>query len=258
MQKKRNKKNGYLRPLRRSLHLLPLLSLACLAFVPAKKVTVEFYSADSLLITADDYFISDSLPYLILLHEQGSSRGEFNNIADRFQKMDYNCLAVDLRNGGNSNFISNETAKRCRRNGLPSGVNEIEADIKAAIAYATKKTGLPVVLLGAGANASIAMKLARENAAVRAVVALSTGEYFRPRLIIRETVAGLEKPVLILTNQMEYPYVEELASGISNEYKTIFKPEEAQGSRGSRALLSDNPTNSEYWLSLLIFFKDLK
>ena len=57
---------------------------------------LTFPSMDSLVLTADHYFISDTLPYLILLHEQGSSRGEFGSLALRFQKMNYNCLAVDI------------------------------------------------------------------------------------------------------------------------------------------------------------------
>ncbi|MCA1747952.1 MAG: hypothetical protein LC655_09665, partial [Bacteroidales bacterium] len=114
--------------------------------------TVTFYSADSLLITADKHIINDSLPCMVLIHEQGSSRGEFNEIVDRFLKMNFNCLSVDVRNGGNSNFIPNETAKRARQEGVSKNREAVEADIRAAISYAYEKTGEKVILLGAGAN----------------------------------------------------------------------------------------------------------
>ena len=73
--------------------------------------TITLSSADGLEITADEYVVSDTLPYILLFHEQESSRGEFQTIAQRLCKMNYNCLAVDLRNGGNNNNVSNETAK---------------------------------------------------------------------------------------------------------------------------------------------------
>ena len=76
--------------------------------------TITFSSADSLEITADEYIVSPYKPYILLFHEQGSSRGEYHTIARRLCKLDYNCLALDLRNGGNNSRVSNETAKRCR------------------------------------------------------------------------------------------------------------------------------------------------
>ena len=66
------------------------------AFNVIRKETVVFHSADSLQITADEYIIAKENPYILLFHEQGSSRGEFESIAERLCKMDYNCLAVDL------------------------------------------------------------------------------------------------------------------------------------------------------------------
>jgi hypothetical protein len=227
-------------------------------FAQPDRSTVTFYSTDSLLITADEHIIYDSLAYLVLIHEQGSSRGEFNEIVDRFLKMNFNCLSVDIRNGGNSNFIPNETAKRARTEGVSKSREAIEADIRAAISYAHEKSGDKVILLGAGANGALVLKAAKEQDAVRAAISLSPGEFFLPMLSIQDTISGLQKPLLVTSSRLEFPYVEELLSNVAEDYKTIFVPESAEGERGTGALLSDNPSNSEYWLAVLLFFKDLQ
>ncbi len=233
------------------------LSLVLSAFNVVRVNIITLTSADGLEITADEYVVSDTLPYILLFHEQESSRGEFQTIAQRLCKMDYNCLAVDLRNGGNNNNISNETAKACRESRCNKGVVDIENDMIAAIDYITSKSKFPVVLFGSGANGSLSLKLSEENIQVKAVLALSPGEYFLPGVNIQEAIADINKPVFITSSQQEAPFVKQLSSGISGEYLTLFEPQLSEGGRGSLALSSENPYNSEYWLALILFFKDL-
>ncbi len=219
--------------------------------------TVTFYSTDSLLITADEYTASEEYPYVILFHEQGSSRGEFSSVARRLCKMDYNCLAVDLRNGGSSGYVSNETARRCREVRCPTGRDAVEGDMRSAIQYAFRKSDRGVVLFGSGSNGSLSLKLATESELVKAVVALSPGEYFLPDLRLKDTIASLKIPVFVTSSEAEYPYMEELVSSMDEQYVTLFKPELGGGGRGTSALTSVNENSSEYWLALLLFFKDL-
>ncbi len=222
------------------------------------KEEISFFASDSLLVTADHYFTSDTLPYIVMIHEQGSSRGEFSSIIDRFQKMNFNAISVDVRNGGNTNFVANKTARRSRTGGYDRGAENIEADIRAAVNEAWNHSEKPVILLGAGANGSLALKAAKEMEQVKAVIALSPGEYFRPSISIEDTISGIDKPVLITSTSLEYPYMEQIASGIDESILTIFAPENSEGARGTRALRPENPSNGEYWLTLLLFFKDLQ
>jgi dienelactone hydrolase len=240
-----------------ALVLLTFFMVTLTAFDVTHRSTVSFTSVDSLKITADEYFVSADKPYIILLHEQGSSRGEFKAIAQRLCKMDFNCLAVDLRNGGNSDRISNETARRCRDQKCTTGPADVEKDIKAAIEYACEKNPAPVILFGCGANASLSLKVAAEDDSVRAVVALSPGEYFQPELSIQDTIASLSKPAFVASSKMEFPYVSQLVSSVNVQYVTLFQPQLGEGKRGSAALSSDNENQSEYWFALLLFFKEL-
>lgn len=234
-----------------------LLFAGLTAFNVIRESTVTFTAEDGLLITADQYLASPDNPYIVLFHEQGSSRGEFRNTARRLCKMDYNCLAVDLRNGGSIHFISNETAKRCKESRCPTSAGDIELDMIAAIRYAHQQSGRPVILFGSGANGSLCLKVAMEQDQVKAVIALSPGEYFLPGIHIQDTITHLKKPVFITSSQSEYPYVSQLASGIDEGYLTLFQPQLGEGGRGSSALTEENEHNSEYWLALMLFFKDL-
>lgn len=242
-----------------------LVSIACFfvltivfsSFSSIRVKTVKFNSSDGLEITADEYIIDPAKPYVLLFHEQGSSRGEFSTIARRLCKLDFNCLAVDLRNGGNDNYVSNETAKRLREKRLEAGISEIEEDARAAIQYAYEKSNRPVVLFGSSANGSICLKIAIADSSVRAVVALSPGEYFMPEIKIQDAIAPLKKPVFITSSKEEVPYVTELASGIEKDYVTLFEPKQGDGDRGTRSFSVDYDYNTEYWIALILFFKDL-
>lgn len=236
---------------------LIVLSLILSSFNVVRVSTVTFSSADGLEITADRYFVSDTLPYILLFHEQGSSRGEFQSIAQRLCKMDYNCLAVDIRNGGNNNNISNETSKRCRESKCAKGITNLEKDVQAAIDYALTLSKKPVILLGSGANASLCLKVAGENKNIKAVIGLSPGEYFLPGVKIQDLSANLEIPVFITSSKSEFPYASELSSSIPKEYLTLFQPQLGEGGRGTSALTKENAYYSEYWLALILFFKDL-
>ncbi|MCP4310352.1 MAG: hypothetical protein GY790_03735 [Bacteroidetes bacterium] len=235
------------------LFLVVILS----AYNVVRNNKVSFSSADGLLLTADEYIIEQDNPYIILFHQQQSSRGEYNTIARKLCKMDYNCLAVDIRNGGSDNFVSNESVKRCRESRCKLGISNVEEDILAAVNFAYEKSKLPVVLFGSGINGSLCLKIAKENNFVRAVVALSPGEYFLPEISIRDTITDLRKPIFVSSSLSEFPYVEEIVSGVSKDYVKTFEPRMGEGGRGTISLNSDTENHSEYWLALLLFFKDL-
>jgi len=239
------------------LTCIVLLSLVFSSYYVIRVKTITFTAADSLEITADEYMVDPEYPYILLFHEQGSSRGEFNTIARRLCKLDYNCLAVDLRNGGNNSHVSNETARRCRENRCHTGIEELGLDVEAAIQYIRGKSELPVILFGSGANGSLSLKIAAENENVRAAVALSPGEYFMPSLKIQDRIKDLKKPVFITASKAEIPYITELASDLDEEYLTLFEPRRGEGNRGSESLSEKYDENTEYWVALILFFRDL-
>ena len=209
------------------------------------------------MVTADLYPGQPDDPYMLLFHEEGSSRGEFREIAPRLVKMGYNCLAVDLRTGRESNYVSNETARRAARITPPPGLADCIKDIDAAVRYAWDLSHQRVVLLGSSFSASLCLLDAVNDSLVNAVVAFSPGEFFRPRITVRDSLNKISVPVLIAGSKQEYPYLSELASGIPASYRTIFVPTRHNGEHGTASLLSSDPASGDYWLSLLMFFRSL-
>jgi len=77
----------------------------------AQGETITFPSKDGLTITADTYITNpdNKTPFIVLFHQAGWSRGEYNEIAPKLNKLGFNCMAVDQRSGGSVNGIQNET-----------------------------------------------------------------------------------------------------------------------------------------------------
>jgi dienelactone hydrolase len=220
--------------------------------------TVTFPSSDGLLITADLYMQDKSLPYIILYHQANFSRGEYKETAPKLMKLGYNCLAVDLRSGKEVNYIQNETAARARDKNLPVGYLDAEKDMLSAIDYIKKQTKEKIVLFGSSYSASLALKISKGNNNVNAIVAFSPGEYFQQQLVLKTTLAKLDKPIFIASTDGEHPFIKEMMSGVSDNLITWWTPSKGPGTHGSKALWHSSPGNDECWMSLLIFFKGLK
>ncbi len=219
---------------------------------------VTFTASDGLTVTANLYEVDESFPYIILYHQAGYSKGEYKASAIKLLKLGYNCLAVDLRSGGGVNFVQNETANLAKQKGMATTYLEAEKDMIAAVDFAYEKSNKQVVLFGSSYSASLAMRIAKGNSKVKAVVAFSPGEYFQPDMVMKDQLKGFDKPVFVACSQREYTYMTELLSDIPVELKTVFKPQEGIGEHGSKSLWQDCPTSKEYWLALLIYFKKLE
>lgn len=230
------------------LILIPLISIG--------QEKVFFTSSDGLEITADFYQADPFQPYVIFMHQARSSRGEYKEIAPRFVKMGYNCLVVDLRSGGEMNFVQNETANRANEENLPNSMIDARRDVAAAIDYAFKASGRQVILFGSSYSATLALEESKSDPKVQAVIAFSPGEYF-PGHSVKETLNGLRKPYFVTGSLNEQPYIEELMSGANSEAGIIFAPKDGQGRHGASTLWKEEPAASEYWLALIMFIRSL-
>jgi dienelactone hydrolase len=218
---------------------------------------VYFFSDDSIKVRGDLYLKNNKLPYIVLCHQEGSNRSEYYEVAPRLLNLNYNCLAIDLRSGGKSGFVQNETATRALSDNRTIKPLEAVADIIAAINYAQSISNQPVILLGSSCSASLCLFVAAGNDKVKAIIALSPGEYFQPLKNVAEEVRKISQQVFVTTTQAEYPYVKKMLTAIPSDKVTLFKPQKGKGIRGSGALYSSNESNAEYWFALMMFFKKL-
>ena len=236
-----------------------IISVLCFIAVSTfSQEIVTFKAPDGLTITANDYEVDESYPYILLFHQARSSKGEYKDISIKLLKLGYNCLAVDLRSGDNSNYVQNETAAEAKEKGLPNEFLDAEQDIRAAIDWAYNKTNKPVILFGSSYSASLCLKIAKNNAKIKAVVAFSPGEYFKPDITMSEELKGYLKPTFVASSQPEKKYIDEMFLSVPDETKTVFQPQEGEGVHGAKALWKDSNSSKEYWLALLLFFKELE
>ncbi len=235
--------------------VLILLSFVALYAKAQKKVTFE--AEDGLQITADLYEINPNNPYLLLFHQAGYSRGEYRETVGKFTKFGYNCLAVDLRSGGEINFIQNHTALLAVQKGYATDYLSSKKDIIAAINWVKEKSNKPIMLFGSSFSASLCLWIAEENPDIKAVIVFSPGEFFGADIKIQEKIKNLDKPVFAASSKRELPYVDTLLRFVPSVNKTIFAPKSG-GEHGSKSLWRSNANNQEYWLALTMFFSKIR
>lgn len=238
--------------------ILVLLGIFAITYTSKSQETVTFDAADGLKITANLYEVDSTLPYLLLFHQAGYSKGEYRETAIKMIKLGYNILAVDLRSGGEVNFVNNETAALAKKTGKNNSMLDAKQDIIAAIDWAFYKSNKEVVILGSSYSASLCLLVGQNNPKVKAIVAFSPGEYFKPQIEMKEAIKELSKPVFIACSQREISYVMEMMSLVDANHKTIFSPKTGIGEHGSKSLWKSCKTNKEYWLALMMFFNTLK
>jgi pimeloyl-ACP methyl ester carboxylesterase len=218
---------------------------------------VTFKSEDGLIITADLYLKDSQLPFILLFHQDNSSRGEYREIAPKLLNLNYNCLAVDLRSGSKMNFVENETCLNAIRNKISHQMIDAATDIKAAIRYASDFNDKKVILFGSIFSASLSMIVANKNENVSAVIAFSPGELIRAGYSVTEALKGFDKNLFVTATQKEQKFVGKLLEGMPENNFTLFVPKETSGIQGAKALWEISEGNQEYWMELLMFFKKL-
>jgi dienelactone hydrolase len=214
--------------------------------------TVTFPSLDSLTVTATIYHAGKNLPVMVLCHQANYSRGEYTESALMFNKLGYNCIAIDQRCGKAINHIENQTAKAADAKNLPTEYLDAEQDIVAAINYASRLYGRNVTLVGSSYSASLVLKIAAQNPNVDAVIAFSPGEYFGDDLSVAQAVKTLNKPVFITSSKNEVDDCKLIFDAIPSTNKTQFIPQ-THGYHGSKALWAVNNSSKEYWAAVKVF-----
>ena len=219
----------------------------------ADKKEINFLSLDGLKITADYYEIDEEKPLIVLCHQANWSRGEYQEIIPKLVAWGFNCLAIDQRSGKEINGIINETAKRAKEQNKGKQYWDAEQDVVAAVRYASKKSK-KVILWGSSNSASLVLKVAQEEEAVKRVLSFSPGEYFGDYLNLKASINKLAKPVFVTCSKSEVERTQPIFDIIPSKGKTFFKPE-TKGNHGSRALFERFSDNQSYWTAVKEFLK---
>ena len=221
---------------------------------------VTFPAPDSLLVTANLFHKGSAFPIIVLCHQAGSSKDEYNDIAKKLWKMGFNCLALDQRSGGDRLGGNNETANLAVEKGITAlSYLDAEQDMLAGIEYANQKYGKEVILVGSSYSAALALKVAEENDKVKAVASFSPGEYYKEqgKTFISDAMKGLTKPVFLTSSKDEAPQAELFYKIAESEIKVHYIPE-VQGIHGARALWDSTEGTEGYWEAFKNFLNQVK
>ena len=221
---------------------------------------ITFMSSDNVTISSDFYETEAvSKKWMIMCHQEEYSRGEFKEIAQRMIKLNYNCLAIDMRSGGEVNYVPNETAQEAKSLGKAQTLISCEIDILSAIEYVkSREKDAEIVLFGSSFSAALCLKIAKERPDIKAVIAFSPGEFFTPQISIKKIISGISIPIYVGSTKSEFPYIKEMFEDVKPQKLVIFRPEKADGLHGAKTLWWESPTRNEYWLSLLFFLNSLQ
>jgi dienelactone hydrolase len=234
-----------------------LLALLCCAAASFAQLKINIQSQDEVTITGDWYPVNSESQTILLCHQNGFSRGEYQETAVKLNKLGFNCLAIDLRVGAQVNGVVNETAKDAKSKNKSQHTIDAEQDITAATDWIYQKYSRRIILLGSSYSASLCLKVAKENDHVFAVAAFSPGEYFDNKELISKAVSGMKKPVFLTSSKEEAAGVTELTKDIISLVKVQYIPRGA-GDHGSKVLWSSAPENQDYWAALISFLNRMK
>ena len=245
--------------------LMPLLLIITGVAFAADSHNINFKSADDLLITADRYtpHTTDTTPLIMLFHQAGSSRGEYNEIAPRLNKLGFNCIAVDLRSGEYSRGKDNETAIAAGKRGLPTSYADALPDIIAALHYAQKHySNSRIIAWGSSYSASLVIKVAGDQPQLLdGLLAFSPGEYFshlgKSKTWIRDSAKKIKAPTFITSSKNEAADWSPIYDVINSTIRHSFIPETA-GKHGSKALWKKYADSPAYWDAVTEFLDDFK
>lgn len=223
---------------------------------------VKIMSKDGIEITADLYKIHpDTAPMIILFHQAGWSRGEYEEIAPQLNALGFNCLAVDQRSGKTVNGVDNMTFLNATKAMKQTRYIDVYQDIEPIITHVkTYFSKGKIILWGSSYSSSLVLKYAGDKGGIDAVLAFSPGEYFKafgkPADFIKTSAANISCPTFITSGRSERGSWWAIYEAISDEGKQYFLPE-TSGNHGSRALWVKFSDSKYYWDAVQSFLKSL-
>jgi len=244
--------------------LLIVLMLVSFNGISQDVQTINFSSKDGLELTADLYMAHDnSAPLVLLFHQARWSRGEYQEIGPKLNMLGFNCIAFDLRSGGEVNGVKNASFIKAQQEMKPTKYVDAYQDIEASVNYAREYyAGGKLIVWGSSYSSALVLKYAGDNlTSVDAVMSFSPGEYFssqgKTKTWITESSSKITQPVFITSAKGENSSWATIFAAIPSEQKVSFLPT-TPGNHGSKALWSKFGDSVYYWNEVENFLKNLK
>lgn len=171
---------------------------------------------------------------LLLFHQAGASRHEYDPLVPVFTKMGYDTLAIDQRSGDGLFGGRNETVDK--RGGSADYLDALP-DLEGALAWAKARHYARIALVGSSYSSSLAIVLAaRHPQDLAAVASFSPGEYFdTDEDMVKRAAAKIAVPFYITTPPEEEDRVTEVLRDADDTHITHYR--QAHGVHGASTLV---------------------
>jgi|SRR5271166_6583767 len=228
------------------------------AGVAAAPAAVTMNAADGVTVFGESYpGPSPVAPIIVLLHQAGSSKAEYAQIAPRLNSLGYNALAVDLRSGGDLFGAPNETATHY---GKPASYVGTLPDIEAAIVWAKQRyPKSPIYLWGSSYSAALVFVVAAKHPEISAVLAFSPAEYLNHKTMVRDAAREVHAYVFIDSASIaeEIGNAKAIYDAIPGSHKTQFIPKHSVHGSSTLLVLKDPDGANENWAAVTAFLRSL-
>lgn len=228
-------------------------------FSASASETIKIKAADGVEVTVDLHIAHpDTVPFIILYHQAGWSRGEYLEIAPTLNQLGFNCMAVDQRSGKAVNNVENQTFVSARQMMKETKYIDALPDMNAAINHAKEFLAKgDLIVWGSSYSSALALKIAGDRSGdIAGVLAFSPGEYFqsmgKPKDFITLSAKKIQCPSFITSARSEKGSWWSINEAIPTETKVYYLPE-TSGNHGSRALWSKFSDHLGYWDAVTAF-----
>lgn len=193
---------------------------------------------------------------LLLFHQAGASRHEYDPLIPALTGAGYDTLAIDQRSGDGLFGGRNETVAQ---RGGSSGYLDALPDLEAALAWAVRHRYRRIVAVGSSYSASLTILLAAAHPhELAAIASFSPGEYFADKNQVKRAAARVAVPFYITTDPQEEGKVDEVLRDAHGASIVRYRP--ATGVHGASTLVrARDPKGAEANLrSFLGFLRQVK
>lgn len=177
---------------------------------------IFFTTKDGVKIAANLYSVKPTRGWLVLAHMMPATKESYRDLAQRFQNLGYECLAIDLRGHGESIIEKSGNGEERRLNYLNFSDEEHQKsilDLEAAVDYLIQNRRASVgkiSFIGASIGANLSLQYISGHSEFRTAVLLSPGLNYKGIKIepmVKKLKAG--QKVLFISSRDDGPNAEQ-------------------------------------------------
>lgn len=189
-------------------------------------------------------------PIVLLFHQAGSNRGEYEPTIAWLNSLGYATLSIDQRSGGTMWDRDNQTVLA---HGESTSFDAAYPDIEAALSWAQAQGHDKILAVGSSYTAALVFRLATDHPDdLRGIAAFSPGEYLDDPEQVARWAKTTQVPTYATSSPEEYGDVRLLMKNVPATQKLMHRP--TKGVHGASALRPD--TNPEGYEEYKTMFKE--